>query len=163
MRSFNARDGTHDILIRHKVVKNIEIPANLHVHEDAFIKKWILEKGHKVIATYAPYCIHFKPVEDWALRNSVSSAALGIKHGFLRYPRLYHLYSVVHWLIAFLFSIPLNSQARERIPDKVYSSTMRHTTHSRNLPYPGDICKRIRHPLAYYRKKLKIVKSEISV
>ncbi len=28
---------------------------------------------------------------------------------------------------------------------------------------PGDICKRIRHPLAYYRRRLKNVKSEISV
>lgn len=116
MRSFNARGGTHDILVRHKVVKDIEIPGNLHVYEDAFIKKWVLEKGHKVIATYDPYCIHFKPVEDWALRNSVYSAALEIKHGFLRYPRLYHLYSVVHWPIAFLFSIPFNSQV-ERARD----------------------------------------------
>jgi hypothetical protein len=112
--SFNARGGTHAILVRHEVVKDIEIPGNLHVYEDAFIKKWVLEKGHKVVATYAPYCIHFKPVEDWALRNSVSSAALEIKHGFLRYPRLYHLYSVVHWVIASLFSIPFNSQARTR-------------------------------------------------
>ena len=28
---------------------------------------------------------------------------------------------------------------------------------------PSDICKRIRHPLAYYRRRLKNVKSEISV
>jgi len=122
MRSFDARGGTHDILVRHKVVKEIEIPENLHVYEDAFIKKWVLEKGHKVIATYDPYCIHFKPVEDWALRNSVYSAALEIKHGFMHYPRLYHLYSVVHWLIAFLFSIPFNSQG-ERARDMRVIST----------------------------------------
>jgi len=114
MRSFNARGGTHDILVRHEVVKDIEIPRNLHVYEDAFIKKWVLEKGHKVIATYDPYCVHFKPVEDWALRNSVYSAALEIKHGFMRYPRLYHLYSVVNWPIAFLFSFPFNSQGEQK-------------------------------------------------
>ncbi|MDH5266756.1 MAG: DNA primase regulatory subunit PriL, partial [Candidatus Bathyarchaeota archaeon] len=28
---------------------------------------------------------------------------------------------------------------------------------------PDEICKRIRHPLAYYRRRLKTVKSEISV
>ncbi len=134
MRSFSARGGTHDILVRHEAVKDIEIPGDLHVYEDAFIKKWVLNGGYNIVATYDPYCIHFKPIEDWALRNSVNSAALEIKHGFLRYPRLYHLYSVGHWLIAFLFSIPFNSQARERIPDKVYSSTMRHTLHPRNLP-----------------------------
>jgi glycosyltransferase involved in cell wall biosynthesis len=134
MRSFSARGGTHDILVRHEAVKDIEIPGNLHVYEDAFIKNWVLEKGHKVVSTYDPYCIHFKPVEDWALRNSVHSAALEIKHGFLRYPRLYHLYSIVHWLIAFLFSIPFNSQASERIPDKIHSSPVRHPAHSRNLP-----------------------------
>jgi glycosyltransferase involved in cell wall biosynthesis len=118
MRSFKARGGTHDILVRHKVVKGIEIPGNLHVYEDSFIKKWVLEKGHKVVATYDPYCIHFKPVEDWALRNSVYSAALEIKHGFMRYPRLYHLYSVVNWPIAFLFSFPFNSQSEQKTRNK---------------------------------------------
>jgi len=38
MRSFNARGGTHDILVRHEVVEGIKIPANLHFYEDAFIK-----------------------------------------------------------------------------------------------------------------------------
>jgi glycosyltransferase involved in cell wall biosynthesis len=105
MKSFKVRGGTHDVLIRHKILKDIKIPSNLHVYEDAFIKEWILKKGYEVIATYDPYCIHFKPVEDWALRNSVSSAALEIKHGFIRYHKLYHLYSVMHWLIAFMFSL----------------------------------------------------------
>lgn len=113
-RSFKARGGTHDILIRHKILEDIKVPSNLHVYEDAFIKEWILKKGYKVIATYDPYCVHYKPVEDWAFRNSISSAALEIKHGFMRYQSLYYLYSVMHWLIAFLFSFSFNSQHEQK-------------------------------------------------
>jgi len=154
--SFNARGGTHAILVRHEVVKDIEIPGNLHVYEDVFIKKWVLEKGHKVVATYAPYCIHFKPVEDWALRNSASSAALEIKHGFLRYPRLYHLYSVVRWVIAFLFSIPFNSQARARGSRTKYIPPRCDTLRTHGICHtPDEICKKNTASASLLPKKTK--------
>jgi glycosyltransferase involved in cell wall biosynthesis len=41
---FDARGGTHDTLIRTSTVKDIHIPWNLHVFEDAYIKDWITSK-----------------------------------------------------------------------------------------------------------------------
>jgi glycosyltransferase involved in cell wall biosynthesis len=67
---FDLRGGTHDTLIRTSSVKDIQIPRNLHVFEDSYIKDWITEKGYRVIACYTPYCIHFRPEDVWTLRGS---------------------------------------------------------------------------------------------
>ena len=58
---FEVRGGTHDTLIRTDLIKDIAIPKNLHVFEDAYIKDWITKKGYRVIACYSPFCIHYRP------------------------------------------------------------------------------------------------------
>ena len=72
MKIFALRGGTHDTLIRTESVKDIHIPGNLHVFEDAYIKNWITHKGYRVVACYIPYCIHYRPRTVWTLRGSLS-------------------------------------------------------------------------------------------
>jgi len=68
---FEIRGGTHDLLVRYEAVRDIDIPKNLHVFEDAFIKEWIAKKGYKLIATYDPYCIHYRPPFVWTIKGSL--------------------------------------------------------------------------------------------
>ncbi|MEM2917733.1 MAG: glycosyltransferase family 2 protein [Candidatus Bathyarchaeia archaeon] len=68
---FNLRGGTHDLLVRREVLEDIKIPRNLHVFEDTFIKDWIEKKGYRLVATYNPYCIHFRSPEVWTIGGSV--------------------------------------------------------------------------------------------
>jgi glycosyltransferase involved in cell wall biosynthesis len=72
MKIFDLRGGTHDTLIRTESVKDIQIPGNLHVFEDAYIKNWITQKGYRIVACYDPYCIHYRPQTVWTLRGSLS-------------------------------------------------------------------------------------------
>ena len=72
MKIFDLRGGTHDTLIRTSTLKDIKIPPNLHVFEDAFIKDWVTKKGYKVVACYIPYCLHYRPKEVWTLRGSLN-------------------------------------------------------------------------------------------
>jgi glycosyltransferase involved in cell wall biosynthesis len=81
---FDLRGGTHDTLIRTDLVKDIRIPRNLHVFEDAYIKDWIANKGYKVIACYNPYCIHYRPEEVWTLRGSLNIIADAVRFGSMR-------------------------------------------------------------------------------
>jgi len=78
---FEVRGGTHDTLIRTNLVADIEIPKNLHVFEDAYIKDWITKKGYKTIACYDPYCIHYRPRSVWTLRGSLNIVADAIRFG----------------------------------------------------------------------------------
>lgn len=68
---FDLRGGTHDTLIRTEAVKDIRIPADLHVFEDGYIKNWITQKGYRVVACYDPFCIHYRPRTVWTLRGSL--------------------------------------------------------------------------------------------
>ena len=72
---FELRGGTHDTLIRVNLVKDIEIPKNLHVFEDAYIKEWITRKGYEMVACYDPYCVHYRPPNVWTLQGSLSIIA----------------------------------------------------------------------------------------
>ena len=78
---FELRGGTHDTLIRTNLVADIEIPKNLHVFEDAYIKDWITKKGYKTIACYDPYCIHYRPQNVWTLQGSLNIIADAIRFG----------------------------------------------------------------------------------
>jgi glycosyltransferase involved in cell wall biosynthesis len=69
---FELRGGTHDTLIRTDLLKDIRIPGNLHVFEDAYVMKWITSKGHCVVACYDPFCIHYRPAAVWTLRGSLN-------------------------------------------------------------------------------------------
>jgi glycosyltransferase involved in cell wall biosynthesis len=68
---FEVRGGTHDTLIRTELVRDIQIPRNLHVFEDAYIKNWINKKGFLVVACYSPFCIHFRPSSVWTFKGSL--------------------------------------------------------------------------------------------
>lgn len=81
---FDYRGGSHDLLLRYKAVEDINIPRNLHVFEDAFITKWIAEKGYKVIPTYDPYCIHYRPQVVWTVKGSINVIADTLKFTSLR-------------------------------------------------------------------------------
>lgn len=103
---FNLRGGMHDTLIRHEVVKDIRIPEQLHAYEDAYITDWIKKKGYKVIVGDDIYCLHFRPSEDWNLRESLSLAATEIKCGLiyshiLRYA-FYYPFFAFYWFLQFL-------------------------------------------------------------
>ncbi|RLG82702.1 MAG: hypothetical protein DRO39_09255 [Thermoprotei archaeon] len=52
------RGFTGDALIRTELVKDIKIPAPLHVFEDYFIRRWIERKGYRWVVTKDPYCLH---------------------------------------------------------------------------------------------------------
>ncbi len=78
---FEVRGGTHDTLIRTSIVKDIQIPRNLHVFEDAYIKSWVEQKGFRVVACYDPFCIHFRPKTVWTFRGSTGLVAEAFKFG----------------------------------------------------------------------------------
>jgi glycosyltransferase involved in cell wall biosynthesis len=81
---FELRGGTHDTLVRTELVKDIKIPENLHVFEDAYIKDWINNKGYATVPCYDPYCIHFRPENVWTLKGSLSIIVDAIRFGSLR-------------------------------------------------------------------------------
>lgn len=92
-RIFDLRGGTHDLLVRRKAVEDIEIPGNLHVFEDAFIKDWIIKRGYKLVAAYDPYCIHFRPAVVWTFKGSLDIILDAFKFGSLsKMPRLFLAY-----------------------------------------------------------------------
>ncbi len=78
---FELRGGTHDTLIRTCLVKDIQIPKDLHVFEDAYVKDWITKKGYRAVACYDPYCIHFRPENVWTLEGSLAIIADAIRCG----------------------------------------------------------------------------------
>jgi glycosyltransferase involved in cell wall biosynthesis len=89
MSIFQARGGTHDLLLRHKVVEDIKIPPTLHSFEDAYIKEWINKKGYKVIGTYDPYCTHYRPSAVWSVKSGIDTTQSAIRSGMLlKYPKL---------------------------------------------------------------------------
>jgi len=92
-RIFDMRGGTHDLLVRHEAVEDIEIPENLHVFEDAFITGWIAKKGYKLIATYDPYCIHFRPAVVWTFKGSLDIILDALRFGSLaKMPKFFLAY-----------------------------------------------------------------------
>lgn len=78
---FEVRGGTHDTLIRASLVKDIQIPSELHVFEDAYIKDHINKKGFKVVACYDPFCIHFRPDSVWTFQGSLNLVAEALRLG----------------------------------------------------------------------------------
>lgn len=90
---FEIRGGTHDLLVRYGAVKDIDIPKNLHMFEDAFIKEWIAKKGYKLVATYDPYCIHYRPPIVWTFKGSLGIIVDALRFGSLtKMPKLFLAY-----------------------------------------------------------------------
>jgi len=78
---FDIRGGTHDTLIRTSLVKDIQIPKELHVFEDAYIKEHIIKKGYKVVVCYDPFCIHFRPDSVWTFKGSLNLVTESLQLG----------------------------------------------------------------------------------
>lgn len=90
---FEMRGGTHDLLVRHEAVKDIVIPENLHVFEDAFIAEWIVKKGYTLIAAYDPYCIHIRPPVVWTFKGSLGIISDALRFGSLaKMPKFFLAY-----------------------------------------------------------------------
>jgi len=103
---FNLRGGMHDTLIRRELVKDINIPEELHAYEDAYIVNWIKKKGYKAVVGDDIYCLHFRPSGDWNLRESISLAVLEMKCGLVylhifRYA-FYYPFFILYWFLQVL-------------------------------------------------------------
>jgi glycosyltransferase involved in cell wall biosynthesis len=97
LKIFDKRGGTHDLLVRRKAIEGIRVPHHLHTYEDAFIKSWILKKGYKVVGSYEPYCMHFRPNTVWTIRQSIALIASDIRKAIWQ-PSLilsYELYTII--------------------------------------------------------------------
>ncbi len=74
------RGYTHDVIFRTEAIKDIRIPAELHVLEDYYIIRHVLEKGYKYIVVKDAYVIH-------KFRSSLKEQRLlgrfGLKYGAL--------------------------------------------------------------------------------
>jgi glycosyltransferase involved in cell wall biosynthesis len=89
MSIFQARGGTHDLLVRRKVVEDIKIPDTLHSFEDAYIKEWINKKGYKVVGAYNPCCTHYRPPAVWSINAAIDMTQSAVRSGVLhKYPKL---------------------------------------------------------------------------
>ena len=80
---FDIRGGTHDTLVRTKAVKGIRIPSNLHVFEDGYIKQYIEKKSYRVVASYNPFCIHYRPKAVWTFQGSINIIVDAFRFGNL--------------------------------------------------------------------------------
>lgn len=59
LRTFQHRGGTHDTLIRTSAIQGIQIPSDLHVFEDWYIKKYVEDKGYLTVAPSNIWCYHW--------------------------------------------------------------------------------------------------------
>jgi len=114
---FKLRGGMHDTLIKTELVKDIEIPEQLHAYEDLFIVNWIKKKGYKVLIGDEVYCLHLRPREDWNLKESLSLAALELKCGLIyshtfKYA-FYYPFFIIYWFLQLL-----NKNAGNSFPGK---------------------------------------------
>jgi len=95
--------GLVDILVRTELVKDIRIPSYLHVFEDAYIVDWIRAKGYRVVVGDDLYCLHFKPREDWSVKESLALVSLELRCLFRNVRKLkyifYYPFFVLYWLI----------------------------------------------------------------
>ncbi len=48
----------HDTLVRSTAVAGIRIPSDLHIYEDDFIGRYIIQKGYRFLKVTSPYCLH---------------------------------------------------------------------------------------------------------
>ncbi len=105
---FHLRGGMHDTLILRKAVEGMVIPEQLHAYEDAYIVRWIERHGYKAVVGSDVYCLHYKPPENWSLKNGVSQAVVEFKCGLV----YSHLFEYMFFYPVFMFywflQLPLN-------------------------------------------------------
>ena len=105
---FKLRGGTHDTLILKKAVDGIRIPEQLHAYEDAYIVRWIEERGYKAVVGSDIYCLHYKPPENWQLQNGITQAIVEFKCGLI-YSHLFE-YMIFYpvFMLYWSLQLPLN-------------------------------------------------------
>ena len=82
VRHEGYRGYTHDVLIRKDAVKGIHIPSELHVLEDYFIMRYVIERGYKYVVADDAFVLHkFKS----SLREQRLFGRLGLKYGAFNY------------------------------------------------------------------------------
>ncbi len=78
----------HDTLIRTASVKDIKIPKNLHIWEDEFIGRHIMEKGYRFLKVTEPYCLHnLTPNERFY--GFVTTGYLSKKYGLSKFRNVF--------------------------------------------------------------------------
>lgn len=112
-RVFDLRGGCHDLLVRHKAVKDIRIPSHLHTLEDAYIKEWILSQDYRVVKSFASYCRHYKTMESMLSRQSIRSSVREFRDG--RSVQERWVYNVVFALMWAVYGI--QSRSGRRLPE----------------------------------------------
>ena len=100
LKIFEQRGGTQDLLVRRKAVEDINVPYYLHTYEDAYIKSWICKKGYKVIGTYEPYCLHFRPNTVWTVKQNIMFMVSDLKFA-IGHPRLMLSYGFYSAIVAY--------------------------------------------------------------
>jgi glycosyltransferase involved in cell wall biosynthesis len=105
---FNLRGGMHDTLILRKAVEGIRVPEHLHTYEDTFIVQWVKTHGYKVTVGSNVYCLHYKPPNNWSLKNGFEQAIGEFKCGLV-YSHLYR-YSFFYpfFFLYWCVQLPLN-------------------------------------------------------
>jgi glycosyltransferase involved in cell wall biosynthesis len=105
---FNLRGGMHDTLILRKAVEGIKIPEHLHTFEDAFIAQWIEAHGYKAVIGNHIYCMHYKPPDNWSLRNGFEQAIgefrCGLVYSHLYKYSFFYPFFFLYWCV----QLPLN-------------------------------------------------------
>jgi glycosyltransferase involved in cell wall biosynthesis len=77
----------HDTLIRTSAVKGIRIPRNLHIWEDEYIGRYIMQKGFKFLKVVEPYCLHYlTPNERFS--GFITTGYLMRKYGIWRFSQV---------------------------------------------------------------------------
>jgi glycosyltransferase involved in cell wall biosynthesis len=87
---------THDTLIRTELVKDIKIPADLHIWEDHYIGKHIVAKGFRWLTTRQPYSDHYSK-DTMTYKDFVNSGKLA---------REVHSYTNKQILLRIGFAVP---------------------------------------------------------
>jgi len=105
---FKLRGGMHDTLILHKAVEGIQIPEELHAYEDAYLIHWIENHGYEAKVGSQIYCLHYKPPENWNIKNGISQAIIELRCGLV-YSHLFEY--MLFYPVFFLYwalQLPLN-------------------------------------------------------
>lgn len=118
-RIFEMRGGTHDLLVRREAVKDIDIPEHLHVFEDALIKDWITRRGYRLVPTYTPFCIHYRPPSVWTLKGSRDLVVETLRYGSFRkmpsYFVAYAFYTVYVLFRSLALKVGVKAQSRNLV------------------------------------------------
>jgi len=105
---FSMRGGTHDTLILRQAVEGIAIPEHLHTFEDAFIMQWVKERGYKALVGKDIYCLHYKPPNNWNLKNGFEQAIgefrCGLVYSHLYKYSFFYPFFFLYWCV----QLPLN-------------------------------------------------------